>query len=70
MKRIFEKWRTKRLVCAIRKADDMQAVEIVKALIERYQKMDPNVEPVFVILPRDDPDESRRILDLLYDTIK
>lgn len=70
MIKILEKWRMKRLLCAIGKADDIQAVQIVKALIERYQKMDPNVEPVFVILPRDDPDESRRILDLLYDTIK
>ena len=70
MKEILEKWKKKRLLSAIKKADDMESVQIIQAIIERYQRQHPEVEPVFVNLPRNDPGECRRILDLLYQSVQ
>lgn len=54
----------------IEQASDAQITEIIQAVIRRYGRVYPNDEICFLSLPRDDPQERRRILDAAVELLR
>ena len=44
-------------------ADDIEINEIIQAVIRRYQRVYPGWEVVFLALPKNDPEERKRLLE-------
>ena len=54
----------------IEQTDDIEISEIISAIIRKYAISFPNWEAVFLTLPKNDPDERKRMLLQLADLLQ
>ena len=59
----FRKLTLARVIKFIQQADDYQVNEIINTLQDRYRKVYPDWEVVFLSLPKNSPEERKNIID-------
>ena len=58
-------WIDSEILRRIERADDLEIGEVIQAVIRRYQKIYPEWEAIFLTIPRNDPEERKRIMEMI-----